>query len=117
MSYKISEATEDDNTDCYLQQADRGTLICRAARGHTNEVNRTICFNCDVGKIFRETNCDAVFPKLRIIKCETEAYFNAPPKRRQPSTRYYLNIESMFCKHRKRETTLDLCRTCDRATP
>jgi hypothetical protein len=81
-----------------------GTLICRAARQTgdktTNEVDPTICFNCSAGKIFREVGCDAVLPKIRIYP-----YKGGP-----------FNVETLFCKIRKRKTTLDFCRTCGLAT-
>ena len=96
--------TEDDNIDCHLQNIGMGTLICQAARqgrDHTtNEVNSTICFNCPAGKIFREVGCDAVLPKIYIYD------FNVP----------FSRVENLFCKIRKRSTTLDFCRTCGLVT-
>lgn len=111
---RMPEPTENDNTYCYLQQDDTGSLICRAAQGHTDKVNRNICFNCDAGKICRETGCNEVFPEnLRIIKVQAGACFGAVPKHGQLTTGYYLSIKSLFCRRYKRETTLDFCRTCD----
>jgi HEPN domain-containing protein len=99
------EPKENDNIDCHLQQTGMGTLLCRAAtqtgEHTTNEVNPEICFNCESGKIFREAGCDAVTPKIRIHKFMSGS--NA-------------NIESLFCKIRKRETTLDYCKTCPLVT-
>ena len=113
---RIPEPTENGNTGCHLQKHGKVTLICQAAKGRIDKVNRTICFNCDVGKIFRETGCDWVFPKLQIIPMCSGAKFNALPKDNQLSTHYHLNITSMFCRRYERETTLDLCRTCDPET-
>lgn len=105
MSNQLQEPKENDNIDCHLQQVGMGTLICRAARQTgdktTNEVNPTICFNCSAGKIYREVGCDAVLPKIRIYPYIGGAFFN---------------VETLFCKIRKRETTLDYCRTCGLAT-
>jgi len=82
-----------------------GTLICRAAQQTgdktTNEVNPTICFNCPAGKVFREVGCDAVLPKIRIYQ-----YLGGPSA----------HVETLFCRIRKRETTLDFCRTCGLVT-
>lgn len=105
MSDKPQELRENDNIDCHLQQVGMGTLICRAARQTgdktTNEVNPTICFNCSAGRIFREVGCDAVLPKIRIYPYIGGASFD---------------VETLFCKIRKRETTLDFCRTCGLVT-
>ncbi len=105
MTNKLPEPKENDNIDCHLQQVGMGTLICRAARQTgdktTNEVNPTICFNCSAGKIFRKVGCDAVSPKILIYTYPGEPFF-------------YIN--SLFCNIRKRETTLDFCRTCGLAT-
>jgi hypothetical protein len=101
MERKMS--AEDDNIDCHLQHIGMGTLICRTARQDgnytTNEVNPAICFNCPAGKIYRKVGCDAVLPKIYIISQ------NIPPR-----------IENLFCKIRRRNTTLDFCRTCDLVT-
>ncbi len=105
MSNQLQKPKENDNINCHLQQVGMGTLICRAARQTgdktTNEVNPTICFNCPAGKIFREVGCDAVLPKIRIYPCIGGVN---------------TNVETLFCKIRKRETTLDFCRTCGLAT-
>jgi len=105
MSNQLPKPKENDNIDCHLQQIGMGTLICRAARQTgdktTNEVNPTICFNCPAGKIFREVGCDAVLPKIRIYPTLGGVSFH---------------VETLFCKIRKRETTLDFCRTCGLAT-
>jgi hypothetical protein len=105
MSNQNPEPKENDNIDCHLQQVGMGTLICRAARQTgdktTNEVSPTICFNCPAGKIFREVGCDAVLPKIRIYP-----YISGSS----------MNVETLFCKIRRRETTLDFCRTCGLVT-
>jgi hypothetical protein len=102
---QLLEPKENDNIDCHLQQIGMGTLLCRAARqvgnNTTNEVNPTICFNCDAGKIFREVGCDAVLPKIGIFPYSGGVSFN---------------VETLFCKIRKRQTTLDFCRTCGLVT-
>jgi|Deesub1362B_J571_1020462.scaffolds.fasta_scaffold00001_38 hypothetical protein len=105
MFNKLQEPKENDNIDCHLQQIGMGTLICRAARQTgdetTNEVSPTICFNCSAGKIFREVGCDAVLPKIRIYPYKGGVSFN---------------VETLFCKIRRRETTLDFCGKCGLAT-
>lgn len=105
MSNQLQEPKENDSIDCHLQQVGMGALICRAARQTgdktTNEVNPTICFNCPVGKIFREISCDAVLPKIRIYP-----YLGGSS----------MDVEALFCKIRKRETTLEFCRTCGLVT-
>ena len=105
MSNQLQEPKENDNIDCHLQQVGMGTLICRAAQQAgdktTNEVNPTICFNCSAGKIFREVGCDAVLPKIRISPYLGGVSFD---------------VRTLFCKIRKRETTLDFCHTCGLAT-
>lgn len=105
MSNQLQEPKEDDNIDCHLQQIGMGTLICQAVRQTgdytTNEANPTICFNCTAGKIFREIGCEAVLPKIQIRLYGEGAH---------PI------ISNLFCKIRKRETTLDFCRTCGLVT-
>jgi len=105
MSNKLQEPKVNDNIECHLQQVGMGTLICRAARQTgdktTNEVDPTICFNCPAGKIFREVGCDAVLPKIRIYPTMGGSL---------------MDVEALFCKIRKRETTLDFCRTCGLVT-
>jgi HEPN domain-containing protein len=105
MPNQLQEPNESDNIDCHLQQVGMGTLICRAARQTggttTNEVNPIICFNCPAGKIFREVGCDAVLPKIKIYQ-----HIGGSP----------FQVTTLFCKIRKRETTLDFCRTCGLAT-
>lgn len=99
------EPKEIDSIDCHLQQIGMGSLTCRAARQTgdktTNEVNPNICFNCDAGKIYRDVGCDAVTPKIRIWP-----YMGGQTFR----------IESLFCKIRKRETTIDYCKICPLVT-
>jgi hypothetical protein len=94
---------ENDSISCHLQQIGMGSLTCRAARqtgdSTTNETNPKICFNCDAGKIYREVGCEAATPKIRIWP----RYDN-------------FSIESLFCKIRKRETSLEYCKTCSLAT-
>jgi len=105
MPEQLQKPKENDNINCHLQQIGMGTLICRAAKQKgdktTNEVNPTICFNCSAGKIFREVGCDAVLPKIQIYPYIGGVSFNE---------------ETLFCKIRKRETTLDFCRTCGLVT-
>jgi hypothetical protein len=96
---------EEDSIDCHLQQLGMGTLICRAARltgdKTTNEVDAVLCYNCHAGKIFRDVGCDAVTPKIWIYKA-------------MPSNA--VRFESLFCNIRKRETTLEYCKTCNLVT-
>jgi len=102
---KLLEPQENDNIDCHLQQIGMGTLICRAAKlsgAHsTNEVNPTVCFNCSSGKIYRNIGCNAVLPKIHISPYIGGVSFN---------------VSSLFCKIRKRETTLEFCKTCGLVT-
>jgi hypothetical protein len=103
MTAQNKELREDDNIDCHLQHIGMGTLICRAARqtgeNTTNEVTASTCMDCPAGKIYREVGCDAVTPKLRIYPFSESAH-----------------VEALFCKIRKRETTLDYCKTCGLVT-
>lgn len=105
MSNQKLHPSEDDSIDCHLQQVGMGTLLCRAARQTgdktTNEVDPTICFNCSAGKIFREVGCDAVLPKIRIYP-----YIGGADA----------HIENLFCKIRKRDTSLEYCQTCNLVT-
>lgn len=105
MPEQFPEPKENDNINCHLQRVGMGTLICRAAQQTgdktTNEVNPAICFNCPAGEIFRKVGCDAVLPKLRIYQCVGGVSFE---------------VRTLFCKIRKRDTTLDFCRTCGLAT-
>ncbi len=102
---ELPKPKEEDNIDCHLQQVGMGTLICRAAKQTgdrtTNEVNPTICFNCDAGRIFREVGCDAIHPSIRI---------------RQFGRNPTFTVDALFCSVRKREANLDSCRTCDLVT-
>jgi hypothetical protein len=102
---QLLEPREEDNINCHLQLIGMGTLICRAAKlsgNHaTNEVNPTVCFNCSAGKIYRDIGCDAVTPKILIMPHIGGVNFR---------------VESLFCKVRKRETTLDFCKTCGLVT-
>lgn len=100
MSGRLIEPKENDNIDCHLQQVGMGSLICRAAHRTgektTNEVSPIICFNCDAGKVYRDVGCDAILPKIRIY------HYGGS-----------FEVETLFCKIRKRETTIDYCRTCN----
>jgi hypothetical protein len=101
VGHELPEPSEGESIDCHLQQVGMGTLLCRAAKptgDHTtNEVSPAICYNCDVGKIYREVGCDAVLPKVRIHQ-----YMGGAD----------LDVAALLCRIRKRETTLDHCRTC-----
>ncbi len=96
---------ETDSIECHLQQIGMGTLICRAAKqtanNSTNEVSPIICFNCSAGKIFREVGCDAILPKIRIDK-----YVSG----------HEAIIGNLFCKLRKRNTSLEFCQSCNLVT-
>lgn len=99
MAKEMKEPSEKDDISCHLQDIGMGTLICRAAKQtgehSTNEVNETICFNCPVGKVYREVGCDAITPNIRIY------HFNT------------FHINSLFCKIRKRTTDIDYCKKCN----
>ncbi len=97
MDKEFIEPSENDDISCHLQQVGMGSLICNAAKqtgeNTTNEVNPSICFKCEAGKIYREVGCDAVLPKVRIFGS-------------------HFNLMKLFCKIRKRDTTLNYCKTC-----
>jgi len=105
MGDQLLEPGETDSIECHLQQIGMGSLICRAAKqtgeNTTNEVYAINCFNCEAGKIFREVGCDAVTPKIRIFSYDGGAD---------------CDIESLFCKIKRRPTTLDYCKTCGLVT-
>jgi HEPN domain-containing protein len=105
MGDQLLEPSENDNIECHLQQIGMGSLICRAAKqtgeNTTNEVYPIDCFNCEAGKIFREVGCDAAIPKILIFQYDGGSR---------------CDIESLFCKIRKRSTRLDYCRTCGLVT-
>lgn len=99
IEFKVPNETDD--IGCHLQQVGMGTLICKAARqtgdNTTNETNPEMCFSCPVGKIYRETGCDAVAPKIKLYH-------------------YYgdisVDLDALFCRIKKRETTLEYCKSC-----
>jgi hypothetical protein len=104
---ELVEPGEDDNIDCHLQQIGMGSLVCRAARqtgqkNTTNEVTPAVCFSCDVGKIYREVGCDAPLPKITVQNWGRAGL--------------HLEVDGIFCKIRRRYTTLEDCRTCTLAT-
>ena len=105
MAREFIEPSETDSINCHLQQLGVGTLICRAAKqtgnGGTNETTPTVCFNCPVGKIYREVGCDAVSSKIRL-----SLY----------SGGVMPMFDDLFCKIRRRNTTPDYCRTCGLVT-
>lgn len=105
MSNGLPQPSDDDGIECHLQQIGMGTLICKAARqtgeNTTNEVSPAICFNCQVGKIFRDIGCDAISPKLRVFPAMGQSH---------------MRLEGLFCKIRKRDTSLDFCQTCGLVT-
>jgi hypothetical protein len=110
MQIQIQEPSEDDNLDCHLQQIGMGSLLCRGAtqtgrENTTNEVSPAVCFSCDVGKIYREVGCDAPLPRITI-------YQRGPTFSSQPT----VTIACILCKIRRRNTTLEYCRTCMLAT-
>lgn len=97
------EPGEDDRIDCHLQQVGMGSLICRAAvqkgtKDSTNEVRPADCFNCDVGRIYREVGCEAPLAKIAI-----HDWGRGDTK---------VDLQSILCKIRRRPTTLEYCRTC-----
>ena len=102
MPEKIIQPSVEDDISCHFQNEGTGTLICRAAklggRYSTNETNPTICFNCDVGKIFRNIGCDSVSPQLRFMRADNCII---------------PHVESLFCHIRRRPTTLEECKKCN----
>ncbi|MCE5237599.1 abortive infection family protein [bacterium] len=96
-----TDSCEELPIDCHLQHIGQGTLICRgAAQGdhRTNEVTSEICAACDVGKIFREVGCDASTAKILVWRMGGGSQ---------------AEVDSILCVRRKRETSLEYCRTCD----
>jgi len=93
--------TDEDNIECHLQQIGMGSLLCKAAiqtgEHSTNEVTPEMCFTCNAGIIYRKIGCDSVLPKLSIIE-----YMGGS----------MLNMDNLFCKIRKRNTTLEYCEKC-----
>lgn len=107
MPIELVEPGENDSIDCHLQQIGMGSLVCRAAKqtgqkNTTNEVTPVVCFSCDVGKIYREVGCDAPLPKITVHNWGHE--------------NLHVEIDGIFCKIRRRYTTLEYCRTCTLAT-
>lgn len=102
MSGQLPEPSENDNVDCHLQQLGVGTLICRAAKqtgdGGTNETTPAVCFNCPTGKVYREVGCDAASSQIRL--------------RHYMGNDVAVAFDDLFCRIRKRKTTLEYCRTC-----
>ena len=101
MNSELQQPTKTDSIECHLQEVGMGTLICRAASHGdktTNEVNPTICFNCPAGKVYRESGCDAVLPRLKFFP-----YGGGVMHR----------FEGLFCRIRKRDTTLEECEACE----
>lgn len=99
---RVKVPLEDDvNIECPYQTIGPGSLICRCAdvtiAHSTNEVSDNLCHECDAGKIFREIGCDAFTAKLIIISHHDGSGI--------------LN-QTIFCKRRKRETTLAYCSEC-----
>jgi hypothetical protein len=78
-----------------------GTLVCKAAKPmgehSTKEVTPSNCFNCPAGRVYREVGCDAVLPNVSFIRTQGGAS---------------MALQGLFCKIRKRSTTLEYCRTC-----
>jgi len=100
------EPKEEDDIDCHLQQIGIGSLICRGAQqtgreNSTNKVTPAICYNCSVGKIYREVGCDAPSCNVSI-----RYYSNNP----------HITLSEILCKIRRRYTTLEYCRTCTLVT-
>jgi len=104
---EIKEPLEEDSIDCHLQQLGMGSLLCRGAqqRGNdnfTNETNPAICFSCNIGKIYRDIGCDAASSDVGI------RYFG--------NSVAYVTLDGIFCKIRRRYTTLEYCHTCTLVT-
>jgi len=107
MPIELVEPGENDSIDCHLQQIGMGSLICRAAKqtgqkNTTNEVTPAVCFSCDIGKIYRDVGCDAPLPQITVHN-----WGHGDP---------HVKIEGIFCKIRRRYTTLEYCRACTLAT-
>ena len=102
---------ETDDIRCHLQKTVLGGLICSAAKQGggdlSNRVDAKICFNCDVGKIYRDLGCESASPNIYILK-HSGGLGTSP---------FLLStLESIFCSIRKRDTTLDYCKKCNLVT-
>ena len=104
MSNQLAMPSDEDSTECHLQQTGMGTLVCRAARqrgqNSTNEVDHVICFNCEAGIIYREIGCNAVTPKIRIYQGGI-------------GSRNRFHVEDLLCSIKKRSTSIEQCRKCN----
>lgn len=103
MTENLQEPSDVDDISCHYQNECTGTLICGAAKlagqYSTNKTTPTICFNCVVGKIFRNIGCDSVSSELRFMTADNSIF---PP-----------HLESLFCHKRKRYTTFEDCKKCN----
>lgn len=91
---------DDVNIDCLYQKQGKGTLICSIAEisgQHTNEVGPEVCYECPVGKIYRELGCDKISAKLSILKMLKGNK---------------LLVDNLWCNLRKRKTDYEYCLTC-----
>ncbi len=106
MAKEYSEPTETDNVDCNFQKLGKGSLICGAAhRGSqhsTDETDAMVCFNCEAGKIFRDVGCDSASPQVHLMKYGGGGLS--------------FDVRSILCKRRRRQTTLEYCRSCGLAS-
>jgi hypothetical protein len=97
-----NEEVEDyGDLSCHYQDFGDGGLVCNAAnmnsKSTTYRTTRTICANCDVGKIYREVGCDQ---------------FNAQTNHLPVAGGIHQMKPKIFCKRKVRETTIEQCRSC-----
>jgi hypothetical protein len=92
---------DDVNVDCIHQKVGPSSLVCKIAdpaKG-TVEVNPETCFDCPIGKIYRELGCENISGKTYIIPMDARNV-------------YKLMVERIWCTLRKRETNYDFCLKC-----
>lgn len=91
------------NIDCPYQYQNAGTMICKIAlkpdafTTTTTEVTPQACYECLVGRIYRELGCDKISGKIRIYMTLGKDEFE---------------IENLWCSLRKRNTDYEYCLTC-----
>lgn len=90
-----------------MQRLTPGGLVCAAAvltgnKSSTNQVTPAICLNCPVGQVFREVGCQHVGAKIHVWT--------------SIGGHHAMQYDDLFCSLRKRNTTVQECRNCDRVT-
>lgn len=99
------DTDEYGDISCQYQSFGEGGLVCTIAgeigNRCTHRTSPKICANCDVGKIYREVGCDQHTAQMFILIVHGGISALKP---------------KIFCKRRKRDTTLEHCQTCTLVT-